>query len=180
MAKERNYIMYKKGYKRMLEDLQEAKKNLSRFKGGLSVFEDDVIRSQLLSSTAAPVLSDDELRQNLQQVVLSQAEAGPLMSISQNVSKLSGYDATSYVNATDGGPYMQHIQSQFDQSSSVGAIADLDRSGSRSPQTPETIEQLPSRLMISPQNSVQGGTARNAPMPARRNLEMRYQEQRGC
>ena len=77
MATERNYIMYKKGYKRMLEDLQDAKKNLSRFKGGLSVFEDDVIRSQLLSSTAAPVLSDDKLRQNLQQVVLAHTEAGP-------------------------------------------------------------------------------------------------------
>ena len=65
MAKERNYIMYKKGYKKMLEDIQESQKNLSRFKGGLSVFEDDMIRQQLLTRTAAPVLSDGRLRQSL-------------------------------------------------------------------------------------------------------------------
>lgn len=42
---EKNYIMYKKGYKNMLQDLQEAKKNLSKFKRGLSVFEDEELRN---------------------------------------------------------------------------------------------------------------------------------------
>jgi len=42
---EKNYIMDKKGYKNMLQDLQEAKKNLSKFKRGLSVFEDEELRN---------------------------------------------------------------------------------------------------------------------------------------
>lgn len=40
MNKEQNYIMYKKGYKHMLEDIEYAKTNISKFKRGLSVFED--------------------------------------------------------------------------------------------------------------------------------------------
>ncbi len=37
---EKNYIMYKKGYKHMLDDIGEAKVNLSKYKRGLSIFED--------------------------------------------------------------------------------------------------------------------------------------------
>ena len=37
---EKNYIMYKKGYKHMLDDIEHAKRNLSKFKRGLSIFED--------------------------------------------------------------------------------------------------------------------------------------------
>ena len=37
---EKNYIMYKKGYKHMLDDIEYAKKNLNKFKRGLSIFED--------------------------------------------------------------------------------------------------------------------------------------------
>lgn len=40
MSKEKNYIMYKKGYKHMLEDIEYAKTNINKFKRGLSVFED--------------------------------------------------------------------------------------------------------------------------------------------
>ena len=36
--------MEKKGYKYMLEDIETAKKNLSKFKGGLSVFEEPKLR----------------------------------------------------------------------------------------------------------------------------------------
>ena len=57
--------MYKKGYKKMLEDIQESHKNLSRFKGWLSVFEDDMISQQLLTQITARVLSDGRLRQSL-------------------------------------------------------------------------------------------------------------------
>ena len=41
---EKNYIMYKRGYKHMLDDLENAKKNLSKFKRGLSIFEDSNLR----------------------------------------------------------------------------------------------------------------------------------------
>lgn len=41
MSSEKNYIMYKKGYKNMLQDLLTSKINLSRFKRGLSVFENE-------------------------------------------------------------------------------------------------------------------------------------------
>ena len=37
---EKNYIMYKKGYKHMLDDIVYAKVNLSKYKRGLSIFED--------------------------------------------------------------------------------------------------------------------------------------------
>jgi hypothetical protein len=57
--------MYKKGYKHMLEDLESAKINISKFKRGLSVFEDKDLREQLLSNTTAPIISTGLLRQNL-------------------------------------------------------------------------------------------------------------------
>jgi hypothetical protein len=57
--------MYKKGYKHMLDDIESAKTNISKFKRGLSVFEDKDLREQLLSRTAAPIISTNQLRQNL-------------------------------------------------------------------------------------------------------------------
>lgn len=57
MNKEKNYIMYKKGYKNMLNDLVQANVNINKFKRGLSVFEDKALREQLLSNTAAPIIS---------------------------------------------------------------------------------------------------------------------------
>lgn len=92
---EKNYIMYKKGYKNMLQDLQEAKKNLSKFKRGLSVFEDEKLRNQLVTTSAAPVLSDHRLRNNFQSVILAHSEKGPQTSINQNVSKISALDTAS-------------------------------------------------------------------------------------
>ena len=44
MNSEKNYIMYKKGYKHMLDDIEYAKKNLNKFKRGLSIFEDSTLR----------------------------------------------------------------------------------------------------------------------------------------
>jgi hypothetical protein len=49
----------------MLEDLESAKINISKFKRGLSVFEDKDLREQLLSNTTAPIISTGLLRQNL-------------------------------------------------------------------------------------------------------------------
>lgn len=68
---EKNYIMCKHGYREMLKDLEKAKKNISKFKRGLSVFDEKNLREQLLSSTNAPVISINELRDNLQTVVLA-------------------------------------------------------------------------------------------------------------
>lgn len=58
MHSDKNYISYKKGYQHMLDDLEKAKKNISKFKRGLSVFEDQNMKEKLLSSTNAPVISD--------------------------------------------------------------------------------------------------------------------------
>lgn len=41
---EKNYILYKRGYKHMLGDLEKAKRNISKFKRGLSIFEDTKLR----------------------------------------------------------------------------------------------------------------------------------------
>jgi len=49
----------------MLEDLEDAKKNISKFKRGLSIFEDKDLREKLLSNTAAPMISIDSLRGKL-------------------------------------------------------------------------------------------------------------------
>ena len=57
--------MYKKGYKHMLDDIEHTKKNLSKFKRGLSIFEDASLRQHLTSKTAAPVLNDNYLAENL-------------------------------------------------------------------------------------------------------------------
>lgn len=81
MNKEKNYIMYKKGYKHMLEDIEYAKINISKFKRGLSVFEDKQLREHLLTNTAAPLISSGHLRQSLQDVVLAHDKHGPQTSI---------------------------------------------------------------------------------------------------
>ena len=57
--------MYKKGYKHMRDDIEHTKKNLSKFKRGLSIFEDASLRQHLTSKTAAPVLNDNYLADNL-------------------------------------------------------------------------------------------------------------------
>ena len=82
MVKEdKNYIMYKRGYKYMLDDLEEAKRNISKFKRGLSIFEDKDLREKLLSNTAAPVISIQNLRSQLQDVVLKDKQEGPQLQL---------------------------------------------------------------------------------------------------
>ena len=78
---EKNYILVKRGYKHMLDDLEKAKRNISKFKRGLSIFEDEKLREQLLSNTNAPVISVSHLRTNLQNVVLAHQQDGPQISI---------------------------------------------------------------------------------------------------
>lgn len=63
-----------------------------------------------MTNSAAPLLQDEKLLTNFQSVILAPNEKGPLTSISQNVSKLSGYDATSQ---------MLGVQSQFGNQSSL-------------------------------------------------------------
>lgn len=72
----------------MLEDIEETKKNMSKFKRGLSIFEDANLRQHLTSKTAAPILSDNNLSENLQKYLIgeSQIGSGPNQSISQNIS----------------------------------------------------------------------------------------------
>ena len=66
ISKDKNYIMNKKGYKHMLTDINNAKYDLTKFKRGLSVFEEKNIKKTLTSDIAAPVLKDDELSFNFQ------------------------------------------------------------------------------------------------------------------
>jgi hypothetical protein len=86
---EKNYIMYKKGYKHMLDDLEHAKRNLKGFRRGLSIYEDQTLRKQLTEETAAPVLSNPALSDKLQHVIFSDANLGygPKQSIIQNYAK---------------------------------------------------------------------------------------------
>lgn len=65
MDREKNYVMYKKGFKYMLDDIEHTKKNLNKFKRGLSIFQDTKMRNQLVNKTAAPVLTDNNLRARL-------------------------------------------------------------------------------------------------------------------
>ena len=71
LCTDKNYISNKRGFKFMLDDLEIAKKNISKFKRGLSVFDDQKMKEKLLSSTNAPVISDQKLIGNLKHVVLS-------------------------------------------------------------------------------------------------------------
>ena len=38
--KEKNYILYKRGFKHMLDDLASTAVNINKFRRGLSIFED--------------------------------------------------------------------------------------------------------------------------------------------
>lgn len=40
LSADRNYIMEKEGFRYMLKDLNNANKNIRKFKRGLSIFED--------------------------------------------------------------------------------------------------------------------------------------------
>ena len=107
---EKNYILYKRGYKHMLGDLEKAKRNISKFKRGLSIFEDTKLREQLLSNTNAPVISVNHLRSNLQNVVLAHQQNGPQTSIVQHASWMDNSfqqnnNTIESVNQPDGGNY---------------------------------------------------------------------------
>ena len=78
-------MLDKRGFKYMLNDLEDAKKNLSKFKRGLSVFEDQTLCDQLLNSSNAPGISSEYLRDKLADVLLSQQVAGPQTSIKENL-----------------------------------------------------------------------------------------------
>jgi hypothetical protein len=71
---DKNYITKKNGYKYMLDDIEDAKVHLSKFKRGLSIFVDPTLRAQLRSTTAAPVLSKQELKSNMQKLLLGETE----------------------------------------------------------------------------------------------------------
>ena len=60
--KEKNYILYKKGFKHMLDDLALTNVNINKFRRGMSIFEDQTLREQLLSETNAPLISIGQLR----------------------------------------------------------------------------------------------------------------------
>jgi hypothetical protein len=53
--------MYKKGFKYMLDDVEFANKNLKQFRRGLSIFDDQILRKQLINKTDAPIFLNDGL-----------------------------------------------------------------------------------------------------------------------
>ena len=68
----------------MLDDIEYAKKNLNKFKRGLSIFEDQTLRAQLTSKTAAPILSNLHLKNNFSKTLHGESKIGygPTASIS--------------------------------------------------------------------------------------------------
>ena len=55
----------------MLEDIKEATVTINKFKGGYSIFEVEKLRSKLLNTTDAPVISNDSLKNDLSRVITS-------------------------------------------------------------------------------------------------------------
>ena len=86
--------MEKDGFKYMLKDLNNANKNIRKFKRGLSIFEDQTLCKQLLSSSNAPGISSEELRDNLKEVVLAKQMGGPNRSIQPPETGMKSASAT--------------------------------------------------------------------------------------
>lgn len=70
----------------MLEDINSQKRKNQKFRRGLSIYEDPDLKHNLTTETAAPLLHDQVLSQNLQQVLFSKMnlQEGPQKSIVQN------------------------------------------------------------------------------------------------
>jgi len=105
VEKEKNYVMYKRGYKNMLKDIASAKTNIQKFKRGLSIFEDEKIKEHLTHETAAPVVMDRTLSQHFQKVIFSPVnlQKGPLKSIVNNASEEDCFEEISFYAGLDGG-----------------------------------------------------------------------------
>jgi hypothetical protein len=89
--------MYKKGYKHMLEDIKDAAVTINKFKGGYSIFEVEKLRSQLLNTTDAPVISNDALKNDLSRVITSPRinKQGDLKSNLQQINAINDAQAVS-------------------------------------------------------------------------------------
>ena len=74
LTNDQNYFMCKKGYKKMLNDIEEAKINLSKFKRGMSIFNDNCLREQLLNDTAVPLVTNTGLNTHLKDFVFQTTE----------------------------------------------------------------------------------------------------------
>ena len=98
MNKEKKYIMYKKGYKFMLDDLEQAKTNMKGFRRGLSIFEDEIMRKQLTEQSDAPVLAETSLSKNLTKVIFADKKLknGPQQSIIKNYGKEFDSEGVEY------------------------------------------------------------------------------------
>ena len=57
----KNYLLNKKGYKELLNDIGSSNNRITMVKRGLSVFDHGQMRSQLLSNANAPVISEEML-----------------------------------------------------------------------------------------------------------------------
>ena len=128
VQKDKNYIMNKKGYKHMLQDIVMAGSDMTKFKRGLSVFEDMHIKKSLTSDTAAPVLNDPQLSQSLQQVLFSSTNLGkgPKKSIATNVqhhmNSLQTDELMSAFTMSAGFNQRPKIQNQIEQPPSPYSI----------------------------------------------------------
>jgi hypothetical protein len=71
--------MYKRGYKQMLRDLRDTRKNICKYQRGLSIFEDQQMKTHLTSNTNAPLFQDKHLTYNLQKLMVGEAylQIGP-------------------------------------------------------------------------------------------------------
>lgn len=119
MGKEKKYIMYKKGYKFMLDDLEQAKTSMKGFKRGLSIFEDETMRKQLTEQSDAPVLAENNLSNNLTKVIFSDIvlKNGPQESINKNFGKEFDEQGveyrTDYTENMNNTTFMNSLQNQI-------------------------------------------------------------------
>ncbi len=65
----------------MLDELQNAGKNLKKFKRGLSIFEDHKIKESLLDHGNAPLFNDQQLSKNFQNFLQAHQKDGPKGSV---------------------------------------------------------------------------------------------------
>ncbi|CDW81253.1 UNKNOWN [Stylonychia lemnae] len=66
-----NYHMYKKGFQHLLKEIQESTQNLSKIRGGTSIYEDSGLKEVISSESNAPILQDRRLKANIRNIIAS-------------------------------------------------------------------------------------------------------------
>lgn len=65
-----NYHMQKKGFQHLLKEISDSTLNLSKIRGGSSIYQDSSLKDQMTSQSNAPIFEDKTLRDNVQRLIL--------------------------------------------------------------------------------------------------------------